>query len=72
LIRALRQRRPGAWLLFWMILLYPAVYYVVFPSPRYRVPIEPEIAILCVFVLTEAGKKTKAYRPDQSSKHESV
>ena len=57
LARALRLRKPGAWLLFWLILLYPAVYYVVFPAPRYRVPIEPEMAILCVFLLTEAGMK---------------
>ena len=35
--RALRLRKPGAWLLFWLILLYPAMYYFVFPSPRYRI-----------------------------------
>src|SRR4029077_800027 len=29
--RALRRRRPGAWLFFWLILCYPAVYYAVFP-----------------------------------------
>jgi Dolichyl-phosphate-mannose-protein mannosyltransferase len=69
--RGLRLRRPRAWLLFWLILLYPAVYYVVFPAPRYRVPIEPEMAILCVFVLTEAAGRTNAFRPDQSSEHES-
>jgi hypothetical protein len=34
--RALRRRKPGAWLLFWLILLYPAIYYVVFPGQRYR------------------------------------
>jgi 4-amino-4-deoxy-L-arabinose transferase-like glycosyltransferase len=67
LARSLRLRKPGAWLLFWLMLLYPAIYYVVFPSPRYRVPIEPEMTILCVFVLTEAGKKTMASRPDRSS-----
>lgn len=55
--RALRQRRPGAWLLFWLILLYPAIYYVVYPGQRYRHPIEPEMAILGVFLLTETGKK---------------
>lgn len=64
--RALRLRRPGAWLMFWLMLLFPAIYYVVFPSPRYRVPIEPEMTILCVFVLTEAGKKPTAYAPSQS------
>ncbi len=72
LSRALRQRKPGAWLLFWLILLYPAVYYFVYPAPRYRVPIEPEIAILAVFVLTEARKRTNASRPSQSLERESV
>jgi 4-amino-4-deoxy-L-arabinose transferase-like glycosyltransferase len=69
--RALRLRKPGVWLLFWLILLYPAVYYIVFPSPRYRVPIEPAMAILCVFVLTEARTKSTASRPDRSSERES-
>lgn len=55
--RALRQRRRDAALLMWLMLLVPAVYYVVFPSPRYRVPIEPEMTILCVFLLNEAGKR---------------
>jgi 4-amino-4-deoxy-L-arabinose transferase-like glycosyltransferase len=67
----LRLRKPRAWLLFWLILLYPAVYYVVFPAPRYRVPIEPEMAILSVLALTEAAGRTKASDPDQSSEHES-
>jgi 4-amino-4-deoxy-L-arabinose transferase-like glycosyltransferase len=57
--RALRQRKPGAWLLFWLILLYPAIYYVVFPGQRYRHPIEPEITILGVYLLTEAGTKSR-------------
>jgi 4-amino-4-deoxy-L-arabinose transferase-like glycosyltransferase len=74
--RALRLRKEGAWLLFWLMLLYPAVYYIVFPSQRYRVPIEPEMAILCVFVINEAGKKSSDSRiivplPDRSSARES-
>ncbi|HTU42472.1 MAG TPA: glycosyltransferase family 39 protein [Candidatus Aquilonibacter sp.] len=56
--RALRRHKPGAWLLFWLILLYPAIYYVVFPGQRYRHPIEPEITILGVYLLTEAGRKS--------------
>jgi len=56
--RALRLDKPGAWLVFWLILLYPAVYYGVYSIPRYRHPIEPEMAILAVFLLTEAGRKT--------------
>ncbi len=58
--RALRKRKPGAWLLFWLILLYPAIYYVVFPGQRYRHPIEPMMTILGVYLLTEAGKKKAA------------
>jgi Dolichyl-phosphate-mannose-protein mannosyltransferase len=59
LARALRQRHDGAWLMLWLILLYPAIYYIVFPAPRYRVPIEPEMAILAVFVITEAAGNKK-------------
>lgn len=54
--RALRRHRPGAWLLFWLILLYPAIYYIVFPGQRYRVPIESVITILAVYVISEADK----------------
>ena len=58
--RALRRHRPGAWLLFWLILLYPAIYYVVFPGQRYRHPIEPEMTILGIYLLTEAGKRDQS------------
>ena len=54
--RALRKRQPGAWLFFWLILCYPAPYYIVFPHPRYRHPIEPELGILMVYVISEAEK----------------
>jgi len=55
--RALRKQRPGAWLFFWLILCYPAVYYAVFPHPRYRHPIEPELGILIVYVVSQAQRK---------------
>ena len=70
--RALRQRKPGAWLLLSLMLLYPAVYYIVFASPRYRVPIEPEMAMLAVYLVTEARTNPKAFRPSQSSERESA
>ncbi|MGA7217096.1 MAG: glycosyltransferase family 39 protein [Candidatus Sulfotelmatobacter sp.] len=60
--RALRRRQSGAWLLFWLILLYPAIYYVVFPGQRYRHPIEPVMTILGVYLLTEADFRKKASR----------
>jgi 4-amino-4-deoxy-L-arabinose transferase-like glycosyltransferase len=62
LCRALRQRIPGSWLLFWLILLYPFMYYVVYPGQRYRHPIEPEMTILGVYLLTEAGKNDAEQR----------
>ncbi|MGO9123302.1 MAG: ArnT family glycosyltransferase [Terriglobales bacterium] len=55
--RAIRKRRPGAWLFFWLVLCYPLVYYVLFPNPRYRHPIEPELGILMVYVVSEVEKK---------------
>ena len=51
---AIRQGRPGAWLFFWLILSGSCVYYFVFPHPRYRHPIEPELLILIVYVISEA------------------
>ena len=55
--RALRKNVPGAWLFFWLVLSYPAIYYIVFPHPRYRHPIEPELGILMVYVVSEAERK---------------
>jgi 4-amino-4-deoxy-L-arabinose transferase-like glycosyltransferase len=55
--RALRQHKPGAWLFFWLLLSYPLVYYFVFPHPRYRHPIEPELGILIVYVISGAGAR---------------
>ena len=54
LARALRKDNPGAWLFLWLILSYPLVYYFVFPHPRYRHPIEPELGILILYVVSEA------------------
>ena len=51
--RALRQKQPGAWLFAGLVLTYPAVYYFVYPHARYRHPMEPELIILIVFLLSE-------------------
>ncbi len=60
--RALRLRKTGVWLFFWLMLLYPSIYYFVYAIPRYRHPIEPEMTILCVFLITEATRKTDPSR----------
>jgi len=57
--RALWQRRPGAWLFFWLILFYPLVFYLTFPHARYRHPIEPELGILMVYIISEAEPKRR-------------
>lgn len=54
LVRALRQKRPAAWLFAGLVITYPMTYYFVFPHARYRHPIEPELTILIVFLLSEA------------------
>jgi 4-amino-4-deoxy-L-arabinose transferase-like glycosyltransferase len=53
-VLALRKRRPGAWLFLWLLLCYPAIYYFVYAHSRYRHPIEPEMAILIAYVISEA------------------
>lgn len=65
LILALRQNRPAAWLFAGLILLYPLVYYFVFPHARYRHPIEPELTILIVFLLTEM-RGIKNFEPQRT------
>jgi hypothetical protein len=56
--RALRQKLPGAWLFAGLVLTYPTVYYFVFPHARYRHPIEPELFILIVFLLSQATRRS--------------
>jgi 4-amino-4-deoxy-L-arabinose transferase-like glycosyltransferase len=58
LIRALRQERPAAWLFAGLVATYPTIYYFVFPHARYRHPIEPELFILVVFLLSEVRSRT--------------
>ena len=57
--RALRKHKRDAWLFFWLVLCYPLAYYFVFPHPRYRHPIEPELGILMIYVVSEAGRRNR-------------
>lgn len=50
---AIRRREVGRWLYAGLLFSYPLVYYVVFPHPRYRHPIEPEMVILAAYVVSE-------------------
>ncbi|HUO15375.1 MAG TPA: glycosyltransferase family 39 protein [Verrucomicrobiae bacterium] len=52
-VLAVRRKKPAAWLYAGLLLTYPTVYYFVFPHARYRHPMEPELLILIVFLLSE-------------------
>ncbi len=67
--RALRLRKPGAGLLLWLFLLYPAMYYFVYCIPRYRHPIEPEMAILAVFLVAEARRADSSRKEQNHGGH---
>ena len=40
-----------------LILTYPTIYYFVYPHARYRHPIEPELLILIVFLVSQTGRR---------------
>jgi hypothetical protein len=57
LILALRNRIHGVFLFASLLIFYPLVYYVSFPLPRYRHPIEPMMLILAVYLFTQASPR---------------
>ncbi len=61
-ILAVRRRVPGAWFFVFLLLVYPAVYYFVYPHARYRHSIEPEMIILIVFLICSAETRS-GHRP---------
>src|SRR5438876_8799350 len=58
-----RHRIRGAWLFAALMALYPAVYYVTFPHPRYRHPIEPEMLICGLYLLAQAVPARRQTQP---------
>jgi hypothetical protein len=59
---ALRHHLPGANLYLLLLLTYPIVYYITFPHPRYRHPLEPAMLILIVFLASQF-KATSSQTP---------
>ena len=72
LVRAVRQKRPAAWLFAGLVLTYPTVYYFVFPHARYRHPLEPELLVMAVFLVAEAlpSENPKPQRAQGNTKAE--
>ena len=60
LLLAIRRRVHGIFLFVSLLAFYPLIYYFAFPQPRYRHPIEPELLILGVYLVTEARPRRTA------------
>ena len=48
---ALKQRLQGSFLFLTLLASYPVIYYIAFPTARYRHAIDPESLVLAVFAL---------------------
>ena len=53
LIIAWRKRIHAVGLFGCLLIFYPAIYYITFPNPRYRHPLDPVILILGVFLISQ-------------------
>jgi len=58
LLLALKRRIHGVFLFATLLVFYPLVYYICFPEPRYRHPIDPELVILGVYLVSESTTRT--------------
>jgi len=54
LLLAMKRRVHGVFLFASLMAFYPVVYYICFPEPRYRHPIDPELLILGVYLISQA------------------
>jgi 4-amino-4-deoxy-L-arabinose transferase-like glycosyltransferase len=67
LILAVRRRAPATFLLATIVIFYPLVYYITFPTDRYRHTIEPELVMLATYCLVAKPSATKQVELDGSS-----
>jgi hypothetical protein len=57
----------GVFLFASLLIVYPLVFYVSFPQPRYRHPIDPMLTILAVYLFTQVSpRKPKLKGAEQS------
>jgi hypothetical protein len=66
---ALRNRVHGVFLFASLLIFYPLVYYVSFPLPRYRHPIEPMMTILAVYLFTLTGPRNPEAKAASQALH---
>ena len=62
---AIKRRIHAVFLFVSLVVIYPAVYYITFPQPRYRHPIDPELLILGVYLVSEARSRTATSNRDE-------
>ena len=67
LLLAIKRCVHGIFLFVSLVAFYPLIYYFAFPHPRYRHPIEPELLILGVYLVTEARPRRTA--DEESNAH---
>ena len=60
LLLAWKHRIHGVFLFAALLIFYPLVYYVCFPELRYRHPIDPQLLILGVYLVSETRSATSA------------
>jgi hypothetical protein len=59
LVLAIRNRVCGVFLFATLLIVYPLVYYVSFPQPRYRHPIDPMLLMLAVYLFTQISPRNE-------------
>ncbi len=59
LLLALKRRVHGVFLFASLLAFYPLVYYICFPEPRYRHPIDPQLLILGIYLVSQAQTRSQ-------------
>ena len=65
LLLALKRRVHGVFLFATLLAFYPLVYYICFPEPRYRHPIDPQLLILGVYLVSQAQTRSQTHDRDE-------
>jgi 4-amino-4-deoxy-L-arabinose transferase-like glycosyltransferase len=69
LLLALKRHIHGVFLFTTLVVFYPLVYYICFPEPRYRHPIDPQLLILGVYLVSQAQTRTPTRDRDEELPH---
>jgi 4-amino-4-deoxy-L-arabinose transferase-like glycosyltransferase len=62
LLLAVKQRVHGVFLFATLLGFYPLIYYITFPTPRYRHAIDPELVVLAIFLIASISDRFQSRR----------